>query len=84
MGLKDLKNLLKKRIKKRESEEEKEKESEEEKDSEKESKKNESVGVIGSFREKETQIEKKREGKGEVVSFCVEQSDENLCFIPIQ
>ena len=61
------KEFVKKENKKRESEEEKEKEneSEEEKKSEKESKKIESVDVIGSFGEKETQIEKKeREKRG--------------------
>ena len=42
------------------------------------SEKSESVGVIGSFREKEIQIEKENMEKGEEISLCVEQSDEKF------
>ena len=45
---------------------------------EKESEKGESVDVIGSFGEKEIQLEKEEREKEEEVSFCVEQSDKKV------
>ena len=36
--------------------------------------------MIGSFREKEVQIEKEEREKGEEVSLCVEQNDDKVVF----
>ena len=66
--------MLKKRIKREMEKKKKKKESEEEKESEK----SESVNVIGSFGEKETQIKKDERKKREEVSLCVEQSDKKV------